>query len=50
MDRTGTPPEFWFLCTLFAVYLSNVLAVEFLGLITPTLVACGYVPDVSAYF
>ena len=48
MNRTGTPPEFWLLCTLFVVYLSNVLAVESLGFITSTQVACGYVPDVSA--
>jgi len=48
MDRTGTPPEFWLLCTLFVVYLSNVLAAESLGFITPTQIACGYVPDVSS--
>ena len=47
MNRTGTPPEFWLLCTLFVVYLSNVLFVESLWFITPTQVACSYVPDVS---
>ena len=47
-DSTGTAPEFWLLCTLFVVYLSNVLAVESLGFITPTQIACGYVPDVTA--
>ena len=29
-------------------HLSNVLAVESLGFITPTQIACGYVPDVTA--
>jgi hypothetical protein len=48
MDRTGTPPEFWLLCTLFVVYLSNLLSIESLGFQTPTQVACGYIPDVSA--
>lgn len=48
MDRTGTPPEFWLLCTLFVVYLANLLSVESLGFLTPTQMACGYIPDVSA--
>ena len=45
---TGTPPEFWLLCTLFVVYLFNNLAVKYLAFITPAQIACGYVPDVSA--
>ena len=45
--RPRTPPQFWLLCTLFVVYLFNVLAVEFLAFITPAQIACGYVPDVN---
>jgi hypothetical protein len=30
------------------VYLSNLLSIESLGFLTPTQVACGYIPDVSA--
>ena len=48
MDRTGTPPEFWLLCLLYVVYLFNVLSMESLGFMTPTQVACGTIPDVSA--
>ena len=48
MDRTGTPAEFWLLCTLFVVYVANLLSVESLGFLTPTQMACGYIPDVSA--
>ena len=48
MDRTGTPPEFWLLCALFVVYVSNIMAVESLGWITPMQHAWGRVPDISA--
>ena len=48
MDRTGTPPEYWLLCALFVVYLSNLLAVESLNWRTPTEVAFGRIPDISA--
>jgi hypothetical protein len=48
MDRTNTPAEYWLLCTLFIVYLFNLLALDSLGGLTPTQVACGYVPDISA--
>jgi hypothetical protein len=48
MDRTGTPPEFWLLCTLYTTYAYNLLSVDSLHGHTPTQVACGFIPDVSA--
>jgi hypothetical protein len=48
MDRTGTPPEFWLLCTLYATYVYNLLSVDSLNGQTPTQEACGFIPDVSA--
>ena len=48
MDRTGTPSEYWLLCALFVVYLSNLLALESIGWRTPTEVAFGQMPDISA--
>ena len=48
MDRTGTPPEFWLLCTLLVVYLSNLLSLDSLHMLTPTQLACGHIPDTSA--
>ena len=48
MDRTGTPAEYWLLCALFVVYLSNLIAAESLTWRTPTEVAFGTIPDISA--
>ena len=46
MDRTGTPPQLWLLCTMFVIYLLNHLAND-LGIIPLT--ACfGVMADVSA--
>ena len=47
MDATGTPPQFWLLCTLYFVYMFNLLSVDSLSNLTPTQVACGYIPDIS---
>ena len=49
MDQTGTPSKFWLLATLFVVMLYNVMSLESIDNRTPTEVACGYIPDVSAF-
>jgi hypothetical protein len=46
--RTGTPPEFWLLYTLYATYVYNLLSVESLNGQIPTQVTCAFTPDVSA--
>jgi len=48
MDRTGTPAQYWLLCTLFIVYLSNLMSLPSLNWLTPTEVAFGYKPDISS--
>ena len=47
MDRTGAPPEMWFLCLLYSVYLLNHTAVESLGWRTPIEACFGDTPDIS---
>ena len=49
MDRTGTPPQYWLLCLLYVTQLLNILSLESLGQVTPTQLACGFIPDVSAF-
>ena len=45
MDRMGAPPETWFLCLLYSVYLLNHTAVETLGWHTPIESCFGQTPD-----
>ena len=47
MDRTGAPPEMWFLCLLYSVYLLNHTAVESLSWQTPIEACFGDTPDIS---
>ena len=49
MDRTGTPPQYWLLCLLYVTQLLNILSLESLNQATPTQLACGFLPDVSAF-
>ena len=48
MDRTGAPPEMWFLCLLYLVYLLNHTAVESLSWRTPIETCFGHTPDISS--
>ena len=49
MDRTGTPSQYWLLCTLYAIMLSNHMAGETLGWRTPTEAAFNVKPDISPF-
>ena len=49
MDRTETPMSMWLRCMLFATMLMNVLAMKKHDWRTPTEMAFGYTPDVSAF-
>ena len=42
----GAPPETWFLCLLYSVYLLNHTAVESLGWRTPIKTCFGHTPDI----
>jgi hypothetical protein len=47
LDRTGAPPNLWFLCLKYVCYLLNRLATALLQHKTPEYVAFGTVSDVS---
>ena len=48
MDWTDAPPWTWILCMVYIVYIINRLAVARLDHLTPTEVAFGITPDISA--
>ena len=48
MDRTGSPPQYWLLCTKYVVYLLNRVSLTSLQHRTPLEAATGQQPDISA--
>jgi hypothetical protein len=48
LDRTGAPDELWYLAMEYIVYLYNHIAKPTLKWKTPTEVAFGETPDISA--
>jgi hypothetical protein len=48
MDRTGTPPEFWYLCMCYVAYVLNRVADPTLNYKQPIHVATGRIGDISA--
>ena len=48
MDRTGTPAQYWVMCTLYCIYMANRLSLSSLGEKTPLQVVTGVKPDISS--
>ena len=48
MDRTGTPPELWYLCMLYVAYVLNRVSDPTLDDRQPIFVATGQIGDISA--
>ena len=49
MARTGTPPKFWLLCTLYVITLMNHLVLDSLSDKCPLSIATGQPTDISAF-
>ena len=48
MDRTGTPPELWFLCMQYTAYVFNRVSDPSLNFRQPIFVATGQIGDISS--
>ena len=48
MDRTGTPPELWFLCMCYVAYVLNHVSDPSLNHRQPIFAATGRTGDISA--